>query len=100
AAAGHAGARGGAAGGPAVAPLAMAMVGFGVLLRPTAIVAAPLLAVYAIWPLRFDWKRAAILFVPALALGYTLLHVVYYVVLDVKREHPLHSVFVFDLGGI
>src|SRR5215813_8608508 len=90
----------GAAWRRAIAPLAMAMVGFGVLLRPTAIVAAPLLAVYAIWPLRFDWKRAAILFVPALALGYTLLHVVYYVVLDVKREHPLHSVFVFDLGGI
>jgi len=83
-----------------IAVLALVLVGFGVLLRPTAIVAAPLLAAYAIWPRRFDWKRAAILFVPALALGYALLHVVYYVVLDVKREHPLHSVFVFDLGGI
>src|SRR5262245_61215480 len=83
-----------------IAVLALLLVGFGILLRPTAIVAAPLLAAYAIWPRRLDWKRAAILFVPALALGYALLHVVYYVVLDVKREHPLHSVFVFDLGGI
>jgi len=83
-----------------IALLALVLVGFGILLRPTAIVAAPFLAAYAIWPHRFDWKRAAILFVPALALGYALIHVVYYVVLDVKREHPLHSVFVFDLGGI
>src|SRR5215813_887061 len=83
-----------------IALLALVLVGFGILLRPTAIVAAPFLAAYAIWPHRFDWKRAAILFVPALALGYALIHVVYYVILDVKREHPLHSVFVFDLGGI
>jgi len=83
-----------------VAGSALTLIGFGVLLRPTAIVAAPLLAGYALWPLRFDWKRTAILFVPALVLGYALIHIVYYVVLDVKREHPLHSVFVFDLGGI
>jgi len=90
----------GAASRRTIALLALVLVGFGILLRPTAIVAAPFLAAYAIWPHRFDWKRAAILFVPALALGYALIHVVYYVVLDVKREHPLHSVFVFDLGGI
>src|SRR5262245_48227722 len=84
----------------AFATLALGLIGFGVLLRPTAIIAAPLLAAYAIWPLRFDLKRAALLFLPALVLGYALVHVVYYVILDVKREYPLHSVFVFDLGGI
>ena len=83
-----------------VAAVPLILIGFGVLLRPTSFVAAPLIAAYAIWPTRFDWKRAAILFVPALALGYALILVVYYVIIDAKREHPLHSVFVFDLGGI
>src|SRR6266511_792857 len=79
---------------------ALALIGFGILLRPTAMFAAPLLIAYTIWPMRFDFKRAAVLFVPAVALGYALIHVTYYVVLDVKRENPLHSVFVFDLGGV
>jgi hypothetical protein len=82
------------------AALALVLIGFGILLRPTAIFAAPLLIACAIWPLRFDFKRTALLFVPLVALGYALVHVTYYVVLDVKRENPLHSVFVFDLGGI
>jgi hypothetical protein len=80
--------------------VALALIGFGVLLRPTSFVAAPLLIGYALWPLRFDLKRMTILFLPALAAGFLLIHLVYYVVLDVKRENPLHSVFVFDLGGI
>ena len=82
------------------AAVALALVGFGILLRPNAIVAAPLLIGYALWPTRFEWKRAAILYIPALVLGYALIHLVYYVVLDVKRQHPLHSLLVFDLGGI
>lgn len=82
------------------ATAALVLIGFGVLLRPTAFVAAPLLAAYVFWPRRFDWKRVALMFVPALAFGYALIHVVYYVILDVKREHPLHSMFVFDLGGM
>ena len=80
--------------------LALVLVAFGILLRPNAIAAAPLLAVFVLWPNRFDWRRAAIVFLPALAAGYALVHVVYYEVLDVKREHPLHSLLVFDLGGI
>ena len=80
--------------------IALALVGFGVLLRPTAIVAAPLIAAYVLWPVRFDWKRTALVFVPGVVLGYALIHLVYYVVLDVKRENPGHSLFVFDLGGI
>jgi hypothetical protein len=84
----------------AIAAVALVLIGFGILLRPTAIFAAPLLAVYVLWPRDFTIKRAALLFLPGVVLGYALIHVVYYVVLDVKRENPLHSVFVFDLGGI
>lgn len=84
----------------AAALAAFVLIGFGVLLRPTAFLAAPLLAGHALWPLRFELKRMAILLLPALALGYALIHVVYYVIIDAKRENPLHSVFVFDLGGI
>ena len=83
----------------AAAFLALALIGFGVLLRPTSFVAAPLLIGYALWPLRFELRRMTILFLPAMAAGFLLIHLVYYVVLDVKRENPLHSVFVFDLGG-
>jgi hypothetical protein len=83
-----------------VSTLALALLGFGILLRPTAIIAAPLLAMYLAWPAAYDWKRAAILFIPGIVLGYALIHLVYYVILDVKRENPLHSLFVFDLGGI
>jgi hypothetical protein len=80
--------------------LALALIGLGILLRPNAIIAAPLLIVLALWPNRFDFRRAAILFLPLIAAGYTLVHVIYYEVLDVKRENPLHSLLVFDLGGI
>src|SRR5262249_49740798 len=82
------------------AVVSLALIGFGVLLRPTSFVAAPLLVGYAVWPLRFELRRTTILFLPALAAGFLLIHLVYYTVLDVKRENPLHSVFVFDLGGI
>jgi hypothetical protein len=80
--------------------LALALVAFGILLRPNSIAAAPLLIAYAIWPARFEWKRAALIFAPALIAGYALVHVTYYEVLHVKRENPLHSLLVFDLGGI
>src|SRR5215468_1873199 len=80
--------------------VALVLIGFGVLLRPTSFVAAPFLIGYALSPLRFDFRRMTILFLPALAAGFLLIHLVYYVILDVKRENPLHSVFVFDLGGI
>ncbi len=70
------------------------------LLRPNAILAAPFLAAYAVWPLRFDLKRMAIVFVPAAMLFYALIPLVYYGILDAKRQNPLHSIMVFDLGGI
>jgi hypothetical protein len=80
--------------------LALVLVAFGILLRPNAIAAAPLLIAYAIWPARFEWKRTTLMFVPALIAGYGLVHLVYYEILHVKRENPLHSLMVFDLGGI
>ncbi len=83
-----------------VGALALGLVGLGILLRPNAIVAAPLLAAYVLGPASFNWKRVATIFVPALTACYALVQIVYYGVLDVKREHPLHSLMVFDLGGI
>ncbi len=80
--------------------VALVLVGFGVLLRPNAIVAAPLLIAYAAWPARFAWKRVALLFIPALLAGYGLVQIVYYGILNVHRENPLHSLVVFDLGAI
>jgi hypothetical protein len=80
--------------------LAVALIALGVLLRPNAFAAAPFLLAYAIWPARIEWKRTALLFVPALIAGYGLVHLVYYEILHVKRENPLHSLLVFDLGGI
>ena len=80
--------------------LALALCGFGVLLRPNALIAAPLLAAYAIWPNQFGWKRTAIMFVPAMAVFFGLVQVVYYGALGAVRQHPLQSIMVFDLGGI
>jgi hypothetical protein len=80
--------------------LALILIGFGIVLRPNAVVAAPFLIAYALWPARFEWKRTALLFAPAVLAGYGLVHLVYYEVLHVKRENPLHSLLVFDLGGI
>jgi len=80
--------------------LALVMVGFGVLLRPNAIIAMPLLIAYVAWPARFEWKRTALLFIPALLAGYGLLQIVYYGILAVHRNNPLHQIVVFDLGGI
>jgi hypothetical protein len=80
--------------------LALVLVGFGVLLRPNAIVAAPLLVAYVAWPERFEWKRTALLFIPALLAAYGIIQIVYYEIFAVHRENPLHSLVVFDLGGI
>jgi hypothetical protein len=80
--------------------LALGLVAFGVLLRPNAIAAAAVLAAYVLWPLRFALRRAALVFMPAVALFYALVPAVYYGALDARRQNPLHSVLVFDLGGI
>jgi hypothetical protein len=79
---------------------AFALVAFGVLLRPNALVAAPLLAAYVVWPSHFRWRRAVLFYMPA-ALGlFALVQVTYYGVFGAERQHPLQSIMVFDLGGI
>jgi hypothetical protein len=80
--------------------IALLMIAFGVLLRPNAFLAAPVLAAYAIWPERFDLRRTAVVFVPAVIIFFVLVPLVYYGVLGAKRQNPLHSILVFDLGGI
>jgi hypothetical protein len=80
--------------------MALALLALGVLLRPNALLAAPILAAYVLWPARFSWKRTAILYVPAVIACYALVQVVYYGALGATRQHPLHSLLVFDLGGI
>ncbi len=84
----------------AVQVLALALLAFGFLLRPNGLFAAPILAAYLIWPARFEVRRAAILYVPAAIVLALLVPLVYYVMLDAKRQHVVHSIFVFDLGGI
>jgi hypothetical protein len=80
--------------------LALGLLAFGVLLRPNALIAAPILATAVLWPRQFSGKRAAILFVPVAAGLFALLQVVYYGALGAVRQHPLHPIMVFDLGGI
>jgi hypothetical protein len=80
--------------------VALALCAFGVLLRPNALIAAPILAAYIAWPRQMSWKRTAILFVPAMVAFFALVQVVYYGALGATRQHPLQSIMVFDLGGI
>jgi hypothetical protein len=83
-----------------VQAIGLGLLAFGVLLRPNALAAAPILAAYILWPAFFSWKRAAVLYVPA-ALGlFGLVQVVYYDVINATRQQPLHPIMVFDLGGI
>jgi hypothetical protein len=79
---------------------AIGLLALGVLLRPNALLAAPVLGAYVLWPSRFSWKRAAIVYVPAVIALYALVQIVYYGALGATRQHPLHSIMVFDLGGI
>jgi hypothetical protein len=80
--------------------VALALLAIGVLIRPNALVAAPILAVYIVWPEHLSVRRFALAFVPFAVLLFGLVQGVYYGVLDAKREHAVHSLFVFDLGGI
>jgi hypothetical protein len=79
---------------------ALALVTLGVLLRPNALLAAPILAAYVVWPTRLSFRRTAILFVPAAIAFFATVQVVYYGALGATRQHPLQSIMIFDLGGI
>ena len=80
--------------------LGLALISFAFLLRPNALFAAPILAAYVIWPERFDLKRTAILYVPAIVALALMVPLVYYAWLGAKHENALHAIFVFDLAGI
>ncbi|MDQ8730269.1 hypothetical protein [Bradyrhizobium sp. LHD-71] len=80
--------------------VALGLITLGVLIRPNALAAAPLLIAYAVWPRQFNWRRTALLFVPAMLGLYALMQLVYYGTLGAARQNPLHSIAVFDLGGI
>ena len=80
--------------------LALGLLALGVLLRPNALIAAPVLAAAIVWPAQFSWKRAAIIFVPAGIGLFALVQVVYYGALGAVRQHPLHPIMVFDIAGI
>jgi hypothetical protein len=80
--------------------VALALVALGVMLRPNALIAAPILTAYVLWPSRLRWTRVALAYVPAGLILYGLMYLVYYNVLGAVRQHPIHSLYVFDLGGI
>lgn len=80
--------------------LALTFVILGVLLRPNALLAAPILAAYTIWLSTTSLRKAAILYIPSVLIFFGVVQFVYYGVLDAKREHPLQTIMIFDLGGI
>jgi len=80
--------------------LALVLVILGVLLRPNALLAAPILTAYVVWLSRVSLRKAAILYVPAAIGLFGIVQLVYYGILDAKRQHPLQTIMIFDLGGI
>jgi len=79
---------------------AMALLLFGVLLRPNALVAAPLLGAYLLYPINFQVPRAALLYAPIAVTLLGLQQFIYYGVLHATLQHAAQSIMVFDLGGI
>lgn len=80
--------------------VALGLLALGVLLRPNALIAAPMLVVAILWPTRFYRRRTAILYVPIGIALFALVQLIYYGALGATRQHPLQAIMVFDLGGI
>ncbi len=80
--------------------LALALVALGVLLRPNALLAAPILTGYLVWPNRLSFRRIAVLYIPAVLGFLAAVQLIYYGALGATRQHPLQSIMIFDLGGI
>lgn len=80
--------------------LAVALIAFGLLLRTNALFAVPILVGYVLWPKTFAWKRIALCYLPVAAAGYLLVQFVFYGLVDAQRQNLLHTILVFDLGGI
>ncbi len=85
---------------PAGQVLALVLLILGVLLRPNALLAAPILAAYIIWLSRVSLRRAVIFYIPAAIGLFAIVQLAYYGMLDAKRQHPLQTIMIFDLGGI
>ena len=85
---------------PAGQGLALVLLILGVLLRPNALLAAPILAAYILWLSRVSLRKTAILYVPAMIGLFGIVQLAYYGILDAKRQHPLQTIMIFDLGGI
>lgn len=85
---------------PAAQGLALLFLTLGVLLRPNALLAAPILAAYIVWLSRVSLRKTAILYVPAMIGLFGIVQLAYYGILDAKRQHPLQTIMIFDLGGI
>jgi hypothetical protein len=85
---------------PAGQALALLLLITGVLLRPNALLAAPILAAYIVWLSRVSLRRTAILYVPAMIGLFGIVQLAYYGILDARRQHPLQTIMIFDLGGI
>jgi hypothetical protein len=79
--------------------LALVLLISGVLLRPNALLAAPILTAYIVWLSRVSLRKAAVLYVPAVIGLLGIVQLVYYGILDAKRQHPLQTIMIFDLGG-
>ena len=80
--------------------LALALVILGILLRPNALLAAPILTAYIVWLSRVSLRKTAIFYIPAVIGFFGIVQLVYYGMLDAKRQHPLQTIMIFDLGGI
>ncbi len=84
----------------AVQAVALGLMTLGVLLRPNALLAAPILGAVLLWPRAFFPRRAALLYIPAAAALFGLVQIVFYDVIGATAQHPIQSIMVFDLGGI
>jgi hypothetical protein len=80
--------------------LALALVILGILLRSNALPAAPILTAYTVWVSRVSLLKTAIFYIPAVIGFIGIVQLVYYGMLDAKRQHPLQTIMIFDLGGI
>jgi hypothetical protein len=86
--------------GTAARFVAALLVLFGVLLRPNAVLAAPFLFTYILWPRDLRPLRTLLLYVPLALAGIVAIQASYYGLIGARRQNPAHSVMVFDLGGI
>src|SRR4029079_1936265 len=79
--------------------LSLVLVTLGILLRPNALLAAPILAAYVVWLSLVSLRKVAILYVPAAIGLFGIVQLVYYGILDAKRQHPLQTIMIFHFGA-